>query len=416
MQAIIGELQDKGFFVQGGENPKIYANEGNVMAATSEGVVYTLNFGEIFSGSDTEIEIGKSDEKNEESADDALDEKQSRYLFVTATFDEKYLGDKPTPPEKPVRPEGLKEEAAEQPGEGTPELNSAKPADAPVESSQEDKTAKESEDGSGCGSWQDEQKSQEAGKTADQSGDQAKTDDNSAQEKAETESGTAQEKQAEPETTPAQQQPGQEKSAVTQEGANSEGQQTQEPAQKPETEEEKQARLQAEWEQAQREYDAAVKKYEADLKDYEKKVEDGRKKAEDLNYRFAEWYYVISNESFQTLRLARTDLVKPKEKADTSATTPALPGNTPPAGNPEPASDQKKQPSSVDGEKEAAADQKATPDTAEGQKEPEKSKTDDGAGTAEPKPSTSTPPEKSGSDGKTDPAAGKQNEEKGSGQ
>lgn len=47
--------------------------------------------------------------------------------------------------------------------------------------------------------------------------------------------------------------------------------------------------------------------------EWQKKIETGRKKVEELNDRFADWYYVISSESFEKLRLKREDLVKKKE-------------------------------------------------------------------------------------------------------
>ena len=38
-----------------------------------------------------------------------------------------------------------------------------------------------------------------------------------------------------------------------------------------------------------------------------------RQLAEDLNNRFAAWYYVISSDSFEKVRLDRSDLVQEKE-------------------------------------------------------------------------------------------------------
>ncbi|MGH1363420.1 MAG: DUF4340 domain-containing protein [Calditrichia bacterium] len=45
---------------------------------------------------------------------------------------------------------------------------------------------------------------------------------------------------------------------------------------------------------------------------WQKQVDDGRKLADDLNDRFANWYYVISDESFKKVKLNRVDLVKDK--------------------------------------------------------------------------------------------------------
>jgi len=52
-------------------------------------------------------------------------------------------------------------------------------------------------------------------------------------------------------------------------------------------------------------YEADTKKYEADLKAYEEKAKTGEKLVKDLNRRFADWYYVISGDSFENLRQGR---------------------------------------------------------------------------------------------------------------
>jgi hypothetical protein len=44
------------------------------------------------------------------------------------------------------------------------------------------------------------------------------------------------------------------------------------------------------------------------------RVEAGQKRADELNARFAKWYYVISADSFDSLRLRRTDLLRDKPK------------------------------------------------------------------------------------------------------
>lgn len=66
-------------------------------------------------------------------------------------------------------------------------------------------------------------------------------------------------------------------------------------------------------------YQADLKKYEADLKSYEEKLKAGEKQVKDLNRRFAEWYYVISGESFESLRQGRKTLVKEKPAANKPA-------------------------------------------------------------------------------------------------
>jgi hypothetical protein len=47
--------------------------------------------------------------------------------------------------------------------------------------------------------------------------------------------------------------------------------------------------------------------------EYDQKITDGKKHVADLNARFADWYYVISDEVYRKIHLGRDDLVKKKE-------------------------------------------------------------------------------------------------------
>ena len=53
--------------------------------------------------------------------------------------------------------------------------------------------------------------------------------------------------------------------------------------------------------------------------EWQKKVKEGRELSERLNARFADWYYVISSDSFEKVHLKRKDLVKRKEKSGRTA-------------------------------------------------------------------------------------------------
>ncbi len=57
----------------------------------------------------------------------------------------------------------------------------------------------------------------------------------------------------------------------------------------------------------------AKEEYETKKKDREKKKTDGKKRAEELQARFAGWYYVISADAFQKLRVERSALLKAKD-------------------------------------------------------------------------------------------------------
>ena len=50
--------------------------------------------------------------------------------------------------------------------------------------------------------------------------------------------------------------------------------------------------------------------------EYEQKVADGKKHVAELNARFADWYYVISDEVYRKIHLGRDELFKKKEPAN----------------------------------------------------------------------------------------------------
>ncbi len=79
------------------------------------------------------------------------------------------------------------------------------------------------------------------------------------------------------------------------------------------------------YEEALAKHEVDVKKYEADVKAYDEKVKAGEKQVKDLNRRFAEWYYVISGDSFENLRQGRKTLVKEKAAAEKAADENAEP-------------------------------------------------------------------------------------------
>jgi hypothetical protein len=139
------DLQSRGFVLarsQKGGPVRMIPKDGNVVAVTDQGVAYDLKFGEIFTGTETEAEVGfggkdsgdgeskaeegktDADKKAEEKKEDdkKKDDKslqKSRYLYVTVSFDAQGLGPKPTAPEMPEEPS---EDAAKSPAD--------KPADA----------------------------------------------------------------------------------------------------------------------------------------------------------------------------------------------------------------------------------------------------------------------------------------------
>lgn len=251
-EALQNDLNARGFRIGpkagGEEGIRLYANEGELTASTNSGISYTLRFGEIFTGSQDEIESGfaKGEEDNKDADDkdgdsskpddvDGPDTKRSRYIFVSTSFDERFLTNKPVKPTEP--PEFEKEDSGDA-------AKDAKSEDAKDDGGKDDAkdTDKKPDDASADDAADDgKEKSDDDAKD----GEDNKDEDNAA---------------------------------------------------------------------AIREaYEAELKKYESDLKAFEKTVADGKTKAKELNERFAAWYYVISADSFEKLRLSRDVMVQAKE-------------------------------------------------------------------------------------------------------
>ncbi len=84
----ITDLVNKGFYptADGG----LLSNEGELLVRTTEGVLYTLRFGEIVYGRGDAVVLG-----DETSDDEETGPGENRYVFITAEFDEAAL---PEPP------------------------------------------------------------------------------------------------------------------------------------------------------------------------------------------------------------------------------------------------------------------------------------------------------------------------------
>ena len=231
------DLQDKGFFLASDRKSNrtvMIPKEGQMTVITNQGVAYDLKFGDVFSGTEKEVEVGfaakegdaakKPDDdakEGEKKSDPTKSLPKSRYLFVMVHFDEGGLGPKPEAPVKPEPP-------------------TAAPA---VEASSEDAAA------------------------------DANAPTNTA---------------ADPKQV---------------------------------------------YEAALAKFEADQKKYESDEKAYLQKVKDGEKLVKELNTRFADWYYVVSGESFENLRQGKKTLVKSKLATDKPADPAGASPVTLPPGN-----------------------------------------------------------------------------------
>ena len=293
-------LNSKGFLVYQNreENDfRLYAKAGELIASLKDGVRFHMSFGNQFEGSDDEIEIGgtvaKADDKDKESqkeqkpdgppgSEEAKDEDKddadkeekktkSRYLIVRASFDETLLGPTPIVPVKPNVPEGV---------EVDEDGNVVKPAETATAPAKADET-EATKDGAAA---------EAKGDAAEECQDAEETQDAAADEKAADSA-----KPADP------------ADAAKPDAAKPDA---------PATEEKKveAPNLGDIYQRASEKYRSDQKKYESDLKDRETKIEEGQKKVDELNERFADWYYVITEEDFSKLRLNREQLVKVKVK------------------------------------------------------------------------------------------------------
>lgn len=280
------DLQAKGYYVvptqQGLE---LFANEGDLQVGTDQGVQYTLRFGEVFTGSEFDIEVGsaqattatdaadtdsEADQEAETESTDKPDSgfKQSRYLFVTVAFNEEILGPPPVKPTKPAE---------------APESDSTEPEKSP-------ETPTDS----------DSPESPETPETPEDSTETpAASETPEATETPESETPAAEKEEAE--ATP---------------------------------------------EEPKLSYEELLQQYEQDLADYERRVQAGQQRVAELNARFADWYYVIDAASFDKLHKRREDLVQEK-KAEVDVESPAvqpqlnLPGTDPQPETPTPETEPK---------------------------------------------------------------------------
>jgi len=78
----------------------------------------------------------------------------------------------------------------------------------------------------------------------------------------------------------------------------------------------------------------AKEKADREKADQDKKIADGEKRAKELTDRFAGWYYVTPGDSFKSISLARTDLIR--DKGAKPAETPSFPGMPTLPGSPHP--------------------------------------------------------------------------------
>jgi len=240
---------------------KLISQNGEIVAATDQGLVYRLYFGDVVVGNEKEIEIGAphakkanskkpSNKKSNKTKKTDETVKTNRYLYLNVTFDEKYVPDnRSSKPQKPVEP---KKPSAPAKKKTAPKI--------PKKTGKNDPGEKD--DHRFVSFHQESKKSQ---------------------------------KQTPKKKPPIKQ-----------------------------SKKKKELTPQKKYERAMSRYRGQLQQYQADRKryqtsdeEYQDKLSKGKKKSKELNERFQDWYYVISAKSLKDLRVHRKDLVKlkPKPKA-----------------------------------------------------------------------------------------------------
>jgi len=349
------QMQQQGYFIGGDRDGKerLYSNDGELLAGDSNGVQYTLYFGEIARGTQRDIEVGldaadssdgdeDKETKDESSADE--DSGPRRYLLVKVEFNEGLLGKKPIEPVKPQLPEILQQPAADaepaKEGESTEEAADGDKATATEDASE----ASAEGPADDCGPVQEEPSQQPP---ADDPQPEPETKPEPKPE-SEPEQPQADETTTEPPKEAGTTQPG-----ATESPAKTEPQTEQPTGEEPNGQPTQPAGTDEQPEQAkpvtppedpkvvaQRQYDAALAAYQTaktaydrDIKAWDNKVESGKKKADELFARFDRWYYVISSDSFEKFRITRNDVISEKTDEPAGGTPPGgLPGGLPGGG------------------------------------------------------------------------------------
>ncbi len=273
-------LAQKGFYLLpvGDRQYELISNEGEVRVLMKDGVQYTLRFGEI-----VEDTSGGDDKKPEEGEEEEAEKDSSelnRYIFVMAEFnpdliEKPELEPLPELPEKPEEAGAAEPPAAETEGEKTP---AEEPAGAPEEEPEEN----------------------EEGPAEDKPAEEAPA---STTESADP-TAAAEESQSEAAPAPAGEAPQATEEAPAAEAPAEAGEQ---PAEKS---------FEEQLEELTKERERIEKENQRKKDEYEKKLEDGKKRVAELNDRFADWYYVISDEVYQKIHLNFDQIVKEKEKEE----------------------------------------------------------------------------------------------------
>ncbi len=287
-------LISRGFYpVPVDDHVEVYSSEGEATCTTKDGVRYVLRFGRIAGGLDTSDEGAEQGEG--EDAEPKSDPSLNRFLFVMAQFDESQI---PKPELQPV------------PGaEGTDENPPAEDQPAEEKPADEAKSDDESTPQDDAEPTSDEPASEDASSDTpdEESVPETKT---AAQEESNDPADATEAKEPDDAGEPAEQPASAAAEAPAESDDKGEGDASDEAksddapksAATPSPEEVERVAIERENKRRQEEYDEAVKK--------------GQDKVNELNDRFADWYFIISDDVYQKIHIGRDDVVKKKQVED----------------------------------------------------------------------------------------------------
>lgn len=292
-QQTVGSLASKGFYLT--QDGELWSNEGDVIVGTNEGVQYVLRFGEVALGTEeaagdepkpAEVaDATKAEAAGEKPAGETKEKGANRYLFLMAQFDPDLI---PKPELDPVPGEAL---PASTPAQTAPA------ADAPASDAPAGETPPAAAAPAAAEPTPAEAPKPSQGPTPE---GESKAEPEAAADSETKAPETAAE--APPAANPADPAPADAPAADAPPADAAPPAAEAKPADaKPKTPEEIE-RIKAENKRKQDEYDAKVKK--------------GQEKVKELNDRFADWYYVISDDIYKKVHLTRADIMKKVDPAN----------------------------------------------------------------------------------------------------
>jgi hypothetical protein len=328
-------LEEYGFhWANVGDGYELYSNNGEIRCLMKDGVEYVLRFGDIALESTASGSAGDKAKDAKEGGDGKKDEKKgsgvNRYLFVMTQFNPAGIPkpeEKPLPGEKPaegaVPPTKETGPAADQPAAETkPVPAETKPAPDAIPTP--DETKKPAEETKPAPHEEKKPVDAKPASYSKQNPTEDKpTEDKPAADKPATDK-PAEDKPADVQTPPAADQKpaeGQVPPPADQKPAEGQPAAADHPAENPVALPTDPKALEAAREQVEKE-----NKRKRD--EYDEKVKAGKKRVEELNARFADWFYIISDETYRKIHLSRENLII--KKSEKKEAKPGEPGDLPP--------------------------------------------------------------------------------------